>query len=462
MTDFFSRPWFHRLWVLQEIHLASHESNLNCGTDEIPWQEFRRSVAVLNANGVLITDTTDQNFIDDYDSVSRKVISICEDISSFAFEDTLQLTKHSQCSDQKDRIYALLSLSGTDRIDITPDYTRHIEWIFEDATRSLFNKSLSMRLLSYCELNPKRVSKLPSWVPDFSIPRSSSRLYNICNSSTLHQPLRIDNGYLKAQGIRVSTIRNAWTTQLVPISSRSDTDVEVMRLLSELDKERVHHNVEANMEDFLSSLLVSGFAEKCYPASSVRPYISAIDEVKEHFSASQSGSHSNEVGKYIDAIYNALLGRKLFTTTEGHIGLCPQFAELGDIIVLLVGCGTPLVLRLTGNGKFLVVGEAYYHGIMNGERFLGPLSPDVDCVQRLGFSFPLFVNRVSEKTQCEDPRLGELPSGWSRVGHEREEEFTIFRDNNTEEVYYSDIFDPRTFPEELEKRGVKLENFTLV
>ncbi|PVH81318.1 hypothetical protein DL98DRAFT_348715, partial [Cadophora sp. DSE1049] len=65
-------------------------------------------------------------------------------------------------------------------------------------------------------------------------------------------------------------------------------------------------------------------------------------------------------------------GRALFRTNEGHIGLCPAAAKVGDLIVIAFGCATPLVLRSTNN-SYQVGGECYVSGVMNGEVLHGPL-----------------------------------------------------------------------------------------
>ena len=58
-------------------------------------------------------------------------------------------------------------------------------------------------------------------------------------------------------------------------------------------------------------------------------------------------------------------------------GLGPEESETGDIVCVLYGCSVPVVLRVAEkqrvDGKVLheVVGEAYVHGIMDGEFMTG-------------------------------------------------------------------------------------------
>ncbi|KAH8679988.1 heterokaryon incompatibility protein-domain-containing protein [Tricladium varicosporioides] len=58
--------------------------------------------------------------------------------------------------------------------------------------------------------------------------------------------------------------------------------------------------------------------------------------------------------------------RRLFITDNGYIGLGPVKMRKGDQICILYGCSVPIVLRKV-NGGVILVGEAYLHGLMDGE-----------------------------------------------------------------------------------------------
>lgn len=66
--------------------------------------------------------------------------------------------------------------------------------------------------------------------------------------------------------------------------------------------------------------------------------------------------------------------RRLMTTKNGYLGWAPdniyggdeEQTRSGDLVVIMFGCSTPMVIRPMGKW-FLVVGEAYVQGIMDGE-----------------------------------------------------------------------------------------------
>jgi hypothetical protein len=68
-------------------------------------------------------------------------------------------------------------------------------------------------------------------------------------------------------------------------------------------------------------------------------------------------------------------GRRPFSTKGGRIGLGHRSIKAGDMVCIFKTAPVPLVLRppsLAGeseHGAYTLVGEAYVHGIMNGEAF---------------------------------------------------------------------------------------------
>ena len=69
---------------------------------------------------------------------------------------------------------------------------------------------------------------------------------------------------------------------------------------------------------------------------------------------------------------NTLVTRRLFRTDNGLLGLGPRSLQTGDHVFVLLGARVPFVLRpiqLVGGSRnrYEMVGEAYIHGIMQGE-----------------------------------------------------------------------------------------------
>jgi len=60
------------------------------------------------------------------------------------------------------------------------------------------------------------------------------------------------------------------------------------------------------------------------------------------------------------------IGRRMFRTRGGYLGMGSVSVEPGDQVWVVKGGDVPLVLR-PKNGRYRLIGEAYVHGIMRGE-----------------------------------------------------------------------------------------------
>ncbi|CCE34273.1 related to heterokaryon incompatibility protein (het-6OR allele) [Claviceps purpurea 20.1] len=71
---------------------------------------------------------------------------------------------------------------------------------------------------------------------------------------------------------------------------------------------------------------------------------------------------------YASSLATTVNRHALCVTREHMMGLVPLLARGGDMIVVMHGCDVPYVIRRTKEqGYYQLVGEAYVHGVMNGE-----------------------------------------------------------------------------------------------
>jgi hypothetical protein len=73
------------------------------------------------------------------------------------------------------------------------------------------------------------------------------------------------------------------------------------------------------------------------------------------------------VYRYYRRLLKSTAGRKLFTTTQGHIGTGPRGMEMGDVVVLIAGLELPMIVRGTGEQGYIVVGASHIHRVMEGD-----------------------------------------------------------------------------------------------
>ena len=81
---------------------------------------------------------------------------------------------------------------------------------------------------------------------------------------------------------------------------------------------------------------------------------------------------TNAVAKHVKSgtfsrdLQTSCLGRKLFGTKEGYIGVGDVTLQADDLVCLLFGGKVPFILRKM-EGHYRFIGECYLHGIMFGE-----------------------------------------------------------------------------------------------
>jgi hypothetical protein len=109
------------------------------------------------------------------------------------------------------------------------------------------------------------------------------------------------------------------------------------------------------------------------------------------------------------------IGRSIFWTSDGRLGLGPGLTQETDEIVVFIGCPTLMILRPSGGGKYWVVGEGFIHDLMDSEALLGP---PPEHYQRLKMApqseqevfHEAYRNNLTGQFHDEDPRLAALPS----------------------------------------------------
>ena len=98
-----------------------------------------------------------------------------------------------------------------------------------------------------------------------------------------------------------------------------------------------------------------------------------------------------EVRNIGSSVTRASTGRRLFVTRRGYIGLCPSSGRVGDVVAVLLGGSTPFILsarskreraleeansELQVQNTFVLIGDCYVHGLMDGEALRGEETDD--------------------------------------------------------------------------------------
>ena len=118
-------------------------------------------------------------------------------------------------------------------------------------------------------------------------------------------------------------------------------------------------------------VIISDLAHRLYDAESEEESTTlkgAVGELLAMIRGDPSHQPAMKFGYLLNTIYD---GRRIFSTTNGHIGISSEAIKAGDMIYLVPGAEVPYVFRPVEGvtSTFTLVGEAYVHGLMDKSDF---------------------------------------------------------------------------------------------
>ncbi|KAL0952799.1 hypothetical protein HGRIS_007024 [Hohenbuehelia grisea] len=400
---FFGRPWFTRVWCVQEIVVARGSTMMVGQQYTLSWQKVGVAASWLHANSIEA----------DFD-VPAEMAEIPFSNAFFMFdvipeeEDSLTHTlvhfRDFQATDPRDKVFALLGLLnygvGVDAPLITVNYRRPTWKVFADVVSDSITKTGNLTVLSSIHHDSPfdESTPFPSWVPRWDTSPDSMALlseynttWNACSDEHPLQTFDIDTTaqllYLK--GVEFDTIE--WTTDLMSIDSFKDTKSPVSHPVIEAwNKSGLGFEVfrdgplidAISMAATLTGGMTSDFSTIYELDMDLRiefysDFLAFMWQLFDAFNRHTDGPKLDigleregfgDPHRFRIAASRACDQRKLFTTPKGHFGLCPGCAEAGDVVVVLYGGAMPYVLRPSVD-NYWFMGEAYIDMIMVGEAF---------------------------------------------------------------------------------------------
>jgi hypothetical protein len=432
MKQILRRPWWHRLWTAQESILGPI-LEFTCGHRCISakplfalansWFEHRRSCCsgYLRKNFDLNGFSNSMLFIDDLRSDRRKK-------SEHELLYLLRRHRSRECADPRDKIYGLLGLCpDREKSFIIPDYSAPISQVYEDVTLNIIEKHGSLdifgqicsRIFGGVELwrniNP---SWVPNWAAEDTYPVGQFRNLEARQRKIIHYEASLgaiasfkhpQRGQISLRGVFCGAIAMLGRPK-IPGSSNDMPWQDLLKEWREL----------AGIRKFLNRSYAAKTSTTCYDAywqtlcCSLLPLRSqnldysykAIRTLENmeyrswheawwdwiiRFNADMShldSVSSNYTGAEIDAFnlqvyHSANMRRLLISDNDRWLGLAPMDAQVGDRIVLLGGGKVPYILRPkdgTETGCYELIGDAYVHGIMDGEAWNPELLEEIVLV----------------------------------------------------------------------------------
>lgn len=209
----FSRPYFRRTWIIQEICRARSPIVI-CGQRWTHWGTLLKRLDML---GDSVAAQYAHNIIKPLRTMRYRDLFRFRADTETRLISLLITSRRSLARDPRDKLHALLSLAKEGRVLIpTPNYSQTVEEVFLDAARSMIahHDRTDVILLVH---RTRGERDLPSWVPDWASlqcmppPWIIEALAEKC--SLLKPPNRVHGNVLQVQGHRHDAISTFLDTE---------------------------------------------------------------------------------------------------------------------------------------------------------------------------------------------------------------------------------------------------------
>ncbi|KAH7304422.1 heterokaryon incompatibility protein-domain-containing protein [Stachybotrys elegans] len=173
VSAFIGRAWFRRAWTFQELCLA-RDAQVLCGEYEIGWATIATAFETLESRGLsqgVFRDAADCLAVSSR-FYGKNLAGERPSLSVF-----LPLTRNLQAMDPRDKIFALLGLAHTHNLlDVGPNYNLSVAEVYTRYARAMIIQEQGLSILSSV-MTGYQGKDLPSWVPDWRLPRRTAYLY---------------------------------------------------------------------------------------------------------------------------------------------------------------------------------------------------------------------------------------------------------------------------------------------
>ncbi|KAF2195633.1 hypothetical protein K469DRAFT_699217 [Zopfia rhizophila CBS 207.26] len=385
-----SRPWWSRIWVVQETVLARN-ATVQYGMLSAPWTMFANAAAhyeqerhklcldlagTLQGNELLNRFSNSVLQIDNTRSHHQKV---AEGVTLLSL---LWKFRSLEASDKRDKVFALLGLTTNWQgfTPMLPDYQIDVGITFLSTAVTTIAQSRSLSVLTGdldAGLGRKRLKGIPSWVMDWSLPCLQPEIERV-NSLNMYDASRGSVGRVRFHELHsILEVKGTYVDDVVTVGdiSRhtqiSDT-LSIIRewnfLVKELESKCPQYPTgvsyhEAFWRTLLGDMVHTGHVADTSKSNDESTYRRAMDTDFRAFEAWRMWSRcisrdtwgraatftQRDLDEGISSIHYALktatASRRFFLTRDGYMGIGPKSTMPGDKLYVLKGSRVPFLVR---------------------------------------------------------------------------------------------------------------------
>lgn len=405
LNRFLSRPWFGRVWIIQEI-ASAREAVVLVGNDiRIGWKQMAVAIIWLLCHGY------PDNIPGLHNCWNVVTIDVCRKESAVPLLRRMSPTSTFHSTLPHDKIFALLGMTTEgQKLEEYPrlriDYTRDWRELFRDVVRHCietpgsFGKIATLHVLSQVRHQSPDAPftwdmQQSSWVPDFDDDNQHCpiawRGYCFDMKTTKGTEASIiesgDSRILSLKGIVVDKVSKVWL-DLVDVDDNDDPffSINVFSAIADIWSSLAFNwklnsnNRYAKLGDAFATLLTTGYVgrndtDKASPGMFFAAYwqmaVAIVEEEDHKFKNSYlvgplqkkdvsvwDHTHEDDADERMTYIANMAalfktaveLDKAVFVTETGYLGIGPAITRAGDEVCVLYGGVTPYVVQRVKRG----------------------------------------------------------------------------------------------------------------
>ncbi|KAM0215325.1 hypothetical protein ACHAQI_003109 [Fusarium lateritium] len=478
LEQFYALDWHRRLWTYQEILLANPTTCVvRLGGEEMPWPLFKdRAIFAFRKKpppGAILDPIS---YCDN--AVQFSIRATAREIDFRCHGDwmgSIMLTMDYQCSDNRDRVFALRGLMQPKVArSITPDYTKSVREIFTSVCLDHLARLKDLEFLSLCNGHTS-----PTWVADLGGSMGLSPTPTCAAGNSAAEAYLDEPGVLNVSGISCDELceepilipnRQAIPNRQIQTSEQHrQVIIDAVRTLSINDSTDDDDCLNKLIMALICGSVLDYSAERLEPSKTwslyylgdwrkrIRQWLNGIFVNKEDVESPKKTDR-----EFLKALPWADTSNGCSRTRSGNFVRVPPAGRKGDIVAVFLGSKNVILLRPQEKPHtFAVIGPCYHPNFSYNEALLGDDFHGWDKLWDYNRGSPVFCQKDLQIRRT-DPRLDDVPFPAGFGGDVSEKDGLPFFYQITSGSRVTLYNDPRLSEAELKKRGVPVQRFRLV
>lgn len=400
------------------------------------------------------------------------------------FTGWVALNKNCECTDDRDRAYALLNLYTSDDPVVQPDYTLSVKEVYTSVVTH-FGGLGDLKILQFCD-----AATSPTWVPDLHNLKDAPGLWISLTSEASASSgaiFNVINGdKVEVAGVLCGIVSKGYNPPAeLSDDTVKDTTVQLLKVYLGRDHEQWGQD---SLEKFAEAVI--GWCafeqtnawpnpELSFVVASLRHWAEMWSLVNEqdgtdpiirltrlfnrgmqaHESDADDGLRVVSEFVFIQALRQTFKCMMPLQLQDGSIAVGPAECQSGDRLYVILGC--PVVLALRGDSQlgYHVLGPCSYRDYTWGQAFYGPLPEGWAAMRDIVTGVVWFVSEDGSKQKYHPRAATRKPVlGW--IEEEDDDGCPRWRREDNEASFTTK--DPQLTPDVLKGWGVPIEELVLI